>query len=512
MNGIGRTREGSALLVVLWVMVVLGVVGVSALHTTQLDLRITKNYGDRVQARYLALAGIEKAKALLHEEIQSAQKDGRTPTTRLHDAPLEFRDIELGRGFFRVCRERSASEGGGLVYGVRDEGSRLNVNAAPVTELAKLPGLGEELAGAIADWRDGDSEASPGGAEAEYYAALDPPLRIRNGPIETLRELLLVRGVDPDALLGEDANANGLLDPNEDDGSDTPPRDNRDGRLQTGWGDFLAIDNHSPETDLLGRERLDLNSAGAGALVGVSGVSQPIAEAIVAWRASNSFGSLADLLNVTEAPPAAAPGGDPANAAAPPEGGAQAGGSTSPGASNVAPMDLAALDAAPVEVEIAPTAQVPPAEQTPSTATAPPGQAPTPPPEAQKVIGPDLLPQIADRLTATAAEMSYGLVNINLAPREVLAALGGLDASLAENIIAWRDERGGFKNVAELLSVSGITSENFAKLCPRVCVRSSTYRILAEGVLPSTHASQRIEVVVSATGGGFETLSYREDP
>ncbi len=38
---------------------------------------------------------------------------------------------------------------------------------------------------------------------------LDPPYAPRNGPMETIEELLLVRGVTPELLFGVDANHNG---------------------------------------------------------------------------------------------------------------------------------------------------------------------------------------------------------------------------------------------------------------------------------------------------------------
>ena len=65
----------------------------------------------------------------------------------------------------------------------------------------------------------------------------------------------MVRGVSSDLFAGEDANQNGLLDPEEDDGDNSYPPDNRDGILDAGllvryetfirpqekqWSDWLA--------------------------------------------------------------------------------------------------------------------------------------------------------------------------------------------------------------------------------------------------------------------------------
>src|ERR1043166_6895475 len=49
-----------------------------------------------------------------------------------------------------------------------------------------------------------------------------------------------------DILYGEDANLNGLLDPNENDGPQTLPDDNRDGRLDHGIFEYLTVYSRQP--------------------------------------------------------------------------------------------------------------------------------------------------------------------------------------------------------------------------------------------------------------------------
>src|SRR5207247_2554528 len=87
--------------------------------------------------------------------------------------------------------------------------------------LVKLPNMTPDIAAAIVDWVDADTQPRQGGAENEYYSGLTPPYRTRNGPLDSIDELLLVRGVTPQLLYGSDLNRNGILDPEEDDGSGT---------------------------------------------------------------------------------------------------------------------------------------------------------------------------------------------------------------------------------------------------------------------------------------------------
>jgi general secretion pathway protein K len=68
-------------------------------------------------------------------------------------------------------------------------------------------GLGEEEAAgiveALIDWIDEDDEALGfGGAESSYYQGLETPYTPRNGPMEFIEELLLVRGITPELYNG----------------------------------------------------------------------------------------------------------------------------------------------------------------------------------------------------------------------------------------------------------------------------------------------------------------------
>ena len=55
-------------------------------------------------------------------------------------------------------------------------------------------------------------------------------------------------------------------------------------------------------------------------------------------------------------------------------------------------------------------------------------------------------------------------VNINIADKEELLSLNGIGPSLAENIIAYRKEKGAFKSKEGMLDVKGIGPAKFAKI------------------------------------------------
>ncbi|MHB1308844.1 MAG: PilX N-terminal domain-containing pilus assembly protein, partial [Limisphaerales bacterium] len=63
-TAVPRTQAGSVLIGLLWCLALLTVLVVGLLHSASLDVQLTRHYQDRIQARYLALAGIERTKAL----------------------------------------------------------------------------------------------------------------------------------------------------------------------------------------------------------------------------------------------------------------------------------------------------------------------------------------------------------------------------------------------------------------------------------------------------------------
>ena len=63
-----------------------------------------------------------------------------------------------------------------------------------------------------------------------------------------------------------------------------------------------------------------------------------------------------------------------------------------------------------------------------------------------------------------------GRVNLNIADEDVLCSLPGIGASRAKDIIAYRETHGGFKDIREIMNVSGIKENLFEKICELVTV------------------------------------------
>jgi competence ComEA-like helix-hairpin-helix protein len=440
-------RNGSILIGLLWCLAVLAVVVIGVLHTARTDLQIGKNYGDRIQAHYLALAGIEKAKALLYQDAKQRSHSAQNHSGELYNSPDDFQDVPFGRGTFSVFRRGREDEGSGIIYGISDEESRLNVNTASSNALARLPDITPDVVAAILDWRDSDNAVTPSGAESEYYLTLQPPYQTRNGPIQTLRELLMVRGISRAQLFGNDTHQNGLLDSDEEDGKQTFVNEQiSDSDL--GWAGILTLDSSVNNVNASGQTRVNIQSADETALTGVRGISAEIARAIISYRGRNQFQSIADLLDVTA--------------------------TTSNTNSN---------------------------SRSGTTQNS----------GGRKVIDEDLFKDIADDVTVDSKSSQPGAININTASLDVLSCLPGVERELAQAIISYRKSSGFFPSLAQLLDVSGMTRDEFKQIAPLVTARSETFRILSEGKINSSGVRQRLQMVVHVGLDEVKTLSCRED-
>ena len=71
------------------------------------------------------------------------------------------------------------------------------------------------------------------------------------------------------------------------------------------------------------------------------------------------------------------------------------------------------------------------------------------------------------------ASSQNGQININTATTEQLQLIPGIGESIAQRIINYRTENGGFKTVEELMEVSGIGEKKFEQMKPYVKVQDN---------------------------------------
>ncbi len=204
------------------------------------------------QAWAAALSGVEEALRVASSTLPGATDWQQNPGA-FHER-LMFED-GADRWYFTVFSPGDEEGLGETRYGLTDEASKLNVNALADANLEKLPRLSPAMAAALRDYEDADSTPLPEGAEQDYYNALPRPYAIRNGPLASLDELLLVRGFTPALLHGTPAAATGP--------DDTSPAGAFESRGERGLSRFLTIASYELNTSNDGETRMNFNDAAA---------------------------------------------------------------------------------------------------------------------------------------------------------------------------------------------------------------------------------------------------------
>jgi general secretion pathway protein K len=193
-------KRGSILIYVVWAVMLLSLFAASVGSRAVFALGLTERLSEQLRASYIARgAAHHAALALGHDD--SLTVDGLNEPWA--NSPTLFREHALAGGWFHIVAPDET--GGQRRYGLTDEERRINLNAAPADVLQKVfeiaGGMSEadasQLAAAIEDWRDEDDRQRPLGAEGLYYRSLRDGYECKDGPLETMEELLLIRGVTP---------------------------------------------------------------------------------------------------------------------------------------------------------------------------------------------------------------------------------------------------------------------------------------------------------------------------
>ncbi len=275
-------RRGVILPVVLFVLLLVGLLAAMFSFRVNADLAAHHAVTYRFQTRLAAEAGIERAKLLLRDHrfeqsfwynnpdelhrivVWSVQEDESSI-----GANDEFTDDGTMTYRFSLVADDPTDAEAFVRFGITDESAKLNLNVATEAQLLTLVTaavvgddqvIPQDIVDAILDWRDEDAEprGEAGDTEGIYYKNLQIPYRVKNGPFDSVEELLLVKGMTGRILYGEDYNRTGIIEPNEEDGDLTFPADDEDEILNQGLYPYLTVWSHETNVSLDNRPRVNL--------------------------------------------------------------------------------------------------------------------------------------------------------------------------------------------------------------------------------------------------------------
>jgi len=183
-----KNERGFALIITLLVTVLIVALTAEFVNEVYVDTSERQSFVDGQQASLLADSGITASIALLNWQLSQQNYSWLNQLTTLQMA-IQGADPRVQ-------------------VSVEEESGKLNINAIvepngndssyrPIAErLFKKLGLQPELLDALVDWIDDKDEPRTNGAETSYYQTLRPPYAAKNGPLDTLEELRLVKGFD----------------------------------------------------------------------------------------------------------------------------------------------------------------------------------------------------------------------------------------------------------------------------------------------------------------------------
>jgi type II secretory pathway component PulK len=485
--------------VLIIVLVVVAVLALAAyaFHDVMLsENEVTQMAGRQIQAYSLAASGVADLQVSLMQDAATQAEAGG-----LYDNAAKFQAVtvvqeegETDIGRFTVIAPALDADGNpsGVRYGLEDESARVNLNALTTMEtqskalgqetagrdlLMALPGMTEEIADAILDWLDEDEEPREYGAEADYYASLSPPYAPKNGQLETVEELLLVRGVTPQLLFGADVNRNGMIDAGEMEQSGMAAMDTET-TITTGLAGQLTLYSKENNVNPEGSPRVKLNEDDMQTLYDSLAAVLPEewATFIVAYRQQTELytGSEAGELYSSGELDLTQPGKTKLNQV----------------------LDLIGKK---VQVkfkgaEKAVVLQSPFAEDLVSMST--------------------YMSQLMDQVTI-ADTVIPGRININQASRDVLAGIPGMSDEIVEQIVGQRNPDPGadaanLGHETWLLTEGLVTLDEMKTLMPFVCAGGAVYRAQVIGYYDDGRAASRLEVVLDATQQPVRVLLWRD--
>ena len=189
-------QQGMALLTILLLVVAITIVAGSMLANQKVMIRefeLTKGQG---QLREYALAGEAMATNLIAQDSQVNQVDSLTEAWA---KPLAEQTINQAKVSIKIDDDASRFNINNLYH----DGKADDTALAFFQALLQANGLSPNIAMAVLDWQDPDSDTrADGGAEAAYYQSTGKKmaLAIANQPFISINELQHVRGMDSEAL------------------------------------------------------------------------------------------------------------------------------------------------------------------------------------------------------------------------------------------------------------------------------------------------------------------------
>ncbi len=542
---IAEQRRGFVLVIVMLVIAMISLAGLSYVWTLSTENKATHLHGDQLQLEQTLTSGQEYVRAVCAGTWEQRRELGD-----VLDNETLFRQIVVDcdaegsrqARFSVLSPQTQQPDAQGHRYGLQDESAKLNLAVFQQWELAEqgaaeqaltgLPGMTEPVAAAILDWIDADTTPRASGAEAKYYAGQGLPYVPRDGVPASLEELLLVRDVSRYQMFGGDTDRNYQVDSYELQAASGPSGGTGGGQP---WARMLTVYSAERNVTCSGQKRINVNQGDLQELHDrlSEAFDAQWATFIVAYR---QFGPLeeegASLLGTARGPSRGRPRTQASSRLA-----AMRGDIEMPKLDLSMPAEFridSIYDLIDARVSL-PAEEIgrqrrsmrgsgPQRKTTRSRPRDPrftdDTEPPTPPilesPFASELaeMG-QYLPALLDRLALDDAEVIRGRINIQRAPREVIAAIPGIDSDIVDRILSARmshenDDIATLRHCVWLASDEIMDIEELRRLSPYITGGGDVFRCQIVAALDNSRQIARAEVVIDATANPPRQLYWKD--
>jgi type II secretory pathway component PulK len=449
-------QQGSVLVIVLWIAFGLVSLALYFANSMNFELRASDNRVSAVAADQAIDGAARYINYLLTQQVANGSNG-----IFLTLSDYQSKGVPVGDArFWLIGRDTNTLAGPGhMSFGLVDEASKLNLNMAVSHPLAAsnaliwLPRMTMDLTQAILDWVNTNAS----GPTVTYYAMQQPSYQCKCDPFESVDELRLLYGADMDTLVGEDANRNGILDPNEND-------ENQNGMLDPGILEYVTVYSREPNTNSDGSAKVNISTL-------TSAQAQNLLTNLSASRATEIMANLG-LASI----------GGPASSSR--GGSATTGRSTSGSSTATPPRAATASFASPLQFY-----------------------------DRSQMTMAEFAP-IGTNLTTSSAKYVDGRVNVNTASTAVLTCLLQGDTAAAQQLVSYRQS-----NPLNLTSIAWVKdalgqsyAADLAVLEAGDYITTLSYQCTADiaAVGPYGRGYRRVKFIFD-TSSGTPKIVYRQD-
>ncbi len=276
------SSSGIALVIVMLVILVLATLAGAFALSMKVEITLARNSNYESELEWLGRSGVELAKFAIAEQAKIAG-EGNYESLNQKWAGGPGGIAGSNSPLAQISMENNQLGNGTISVKITDMERKFNINVADRLVLQQalvvLMGVDASLVSTISDsildWIDKDEDNHLSGVESDYYMGLNPPYVAKNGPLDDISELLLIKGIldNPEIYWGS-ASTNHSISAFQSRGNPAFPD------RQQPWYPVGLVDIFTT----LSSGRININTAPATTLQTIPGMDENIAAAIIKFR------------------------------------------------------------------------------------------------------------------------------------------------------------------------------------------------------------------------------------